>query len=621
MSKKEKMLSEIVSMVNAILSISKSEIKTEIPIQDLGFTSIELIKLVDKLSEVLNDEIHPGIFFEYSTLDQLNEYLLRDKADKTDAYLMRITREGNLDHVVSQEKSSVDDHIIDQGWSSLGVESLFEETTDITKEQTTSSTIPEQIPVIIGGGISGMLISRKLSQKNIAHVIIGKPVLGDGPKLGESMTELVSIEFTEDLKEYAQYFYSKKVTPFYMGDRVSGLRFSYFKTLHSLFSDDSEKEVNSFIHIDRVGFDQALYNEVSKSTYCHWIEEMVNDVEYEQATDKIKSIHLSNGKKIVPSFAWDCTNHIRLLGRKIKIPFHNFDDQRHVFFTHYLKKNIESSCNIDDAPWIHATSLLRAEKESDGLQGVSWLIPLGDYISVGISMDPNYIGDKTPEEVITLLTKAYQSRGLDYTKHFPRRKEIINIPSQHYAYDRFVGKNWALVGGSGINAWFTSGSNLSIVTCMATMADKIIEQPEIYGEHYTNHTKGFIETQKIYDALLDSELGAVDAMKFLSGIVEQSRKRISSYFMHRKGLDSDVAVIGKALWEEDIVIDKEYFSYLKQIATHVTPEDRKQQTVAIYKKFTEMAQQDQNVTLPYLKESKVRNEKPALFLESLSMTY
>jgi flavin-dependent dehydrogenase/acyl carrier protein len=624
MNKEQKMLNQIVDMVQAILSISRSEIKTNISIQDLGFTSIELVRITDELSEVLNDEIHPGIFFEYSTLEQLNGYLLKDKTEAIDNYLTHIDKITPTLLADSKENNTKEDRIMEQSWSSLEIESLLEETKEtnfqLKIEKMPSEHISQKIPVIIGGGISGMLISRKLSQKNIEHVVIGKPVLGDSPRLGESMTELVSIEFTEDLKEYSQYFYSKEVTPFYMGDRVSGLRFNYFKTLHSIFKDDSEEQDYSFIHVDRVGFDQALYNEVSKSKYCHWMEDMVNEVEYDEYTDEIKSVFLSNHKKIVPSFIWDCTNHVRLLGRKIKIPFHNFDDQRHVFFTHYLKKDVVTSCDIDGAPWIHATSLLRAEKAHDGIQGVSWLIPLGDYISVGISMNPEDVGDKTPEEVITLLTKAYQNRGLDYTKYFPRRKEIINIPSQHYAYDRFVGKNWALVGGSGINAWFTSGSNLSIVTCMATMADKIIEQPEVYGEHYTNHTKGFVTTQKVYDALLDSDLGAVDAMKFLSGIVEQSRKRIASYFMYRKGLESDVAVVGKELWQEEVTVDKTYFNYLKQIATHVTPADRKQQTVEIFKKFAEMTQQNKKVTLPYLRKSEMSREKPELFLESLEVT-
>ena len=154
---------------------------------------------------------------------------------------------------------------------------------------------------------------------------------------------------------------------------------------------------------------------------------------------------------------------------------------------------------------------------------------------------------------------------------------------------------------------------------MASMAAKIIKEPDIYGVHYARHVQGFIQTQKVYDALLDSELGAVDAMKFLSGIVEQSRKRIASFYMFKKGIESGTAKLGKQLWEEEVVVDKMYFAFLKQIASHVIPEDRSKQTEAIFKKFSEMKREKEKVMLPYLRGAGIRDEKPALFLESLAL--
>ena len=86
--------------------------------------------------------------------------------------------------------------------------------------------------------------------------------------------------------------------------------------------------------------------------------------------------------------------------------------------------------------------------------------------------------------------------------------------------------------------------------------------------------RGFAKTQRIYDTLLGSGIGPLDAMKFLSGIVEQARGRISSYYMFRKGLDTPVARIARELWEEQVVVDKDYFAFLKQIATHAQPARR-----------------------------------------------
>ncbi len=426
------------------------------------------------------------------------------------------------------------------------------------------------------------------------------------------MTESVTIEFQRNYKEYTQYFYRKEVTPFFMGDIVSGLRFHGFKSMASLFLDDDQPEC--FIHIDRIGFDEALYREVSGAKECRWIDDVVERVDYDKDTDRVTSIRLKNGQIIQPSFVWDCTNHVRLLGRALEIPFRNFDKPREVFFTHYFMKDSQPICRREDVPWIHATSLLRADAAVDQLSGVSWLIPLGRYVSVGISMRPEDVGDLTPEEVITRLTKAYQVRGLDYTTHFPRRKEIVRVPSQHFIYDRVVGMNWALVGGSGSSTWFTSGSNISIIACMATMADKIIREPEIYGEHYSRHVAGFTRTQEIYDQLLESALGPVDAMKFLSGVVERGRQRIASFFMYRDGLTSETARRASKLWHENVVIDKTYFQFLKQIATHAIPVDRSQQTAAIFGKFAELERQNGPVRIPYLRDDDIRHRKPELFL-------
>lgn len=620
-------LDHIVGMFGKVLEMDENQIETNIHIQDLGINSIKLVEFVEEISEALDEEIHPGVFFEYTTLESFASYLHEHKPEVVSSYLSRVaakesmaaeTLHGRMDSVVSgngtkaRTNQTIHDLVDNER---ADIEESFLRTDDKSTLSPDSMEWDslDDLPVIIGGGIGGLLISRRLSQKKIPHVMIGKPLLGDSPKLGESMTESVSIEFARDFKEYSPYFYPKEVTPFFMGKIVSGLRFSFFPSFVSLFQDDDKPA--TFIHVDRIGFDQALYEEVKARKECRRLDSFVTNVEYDEKNDQIKSLILKEGRQIKPSYVWDCTNHVRLLGRKLDIPSMVFDDPRQVFFTHYTQKGGEPLCRCEDIPWIHATSLLRADKGDDGLEGISWLIPLGHYISVGISMALEDVGDKTPEEIITLLTKAYQSRGLDYTPHFPRRKEIINIPSQHFMYDRFVGKNWAMVGGSAASTWFTSGSNISMLACMASMADKIIEQPEVYGEHYSRHVKGFLETQKIYDTLLESDLGAVDAMKFLSGIVEQGRKRISSFFMFRLGLESEVARRASTLWHEDVVIDKTYFEYLRQIATHAAPDNRSDQTSAIFQKLSELRCKNGDVRLPYLKEDRVRSEKPELFLQ------
>lgn len=615
MNQKSPMLQQLTAWVSEILKIDESQIATDVHIQNLGFTSIELVMLVEKLSIGLDEDIHPGVFLEHTTLERFVDYLLEHKPDAVAHYLSTRDSEAQTNSVSNDnppastplQKPTAQPE--PEGWGGIDIEAFtIQDQTDTP----TAANATAPLPVIIGGGVAGMLISYSLIEKKIPHILLGKPLLGDAPKLGESMTEAITIEFTRKFKKFEKYFFRKEFTPFFMGNIVAGLRFNFFGTMASLFIDKDNPE--TFIHVDRIGFDQALYDEVKKAEECTWIEAFVKDVEYDEKTDTIKSLLLSDNRKIIPSFIWDCTNHIRLLGNKLKIPYQNLDAPRKVFFTHYFQKNNQSCYSPEEVPWIHSTSLLRADEGEDNLTGLSWLIPLGHYVSVGISISADKVGKKTPEEVITALTKAYQNRGLDYSKYFPRRKEIVEVPSQHYMYDRFMGKNWALVGGSAASAWFTSASNIGIVACMASMADRILEEPEKYGEHFSRHIRGFLQTQKVYDNLLNSEMGAIDAIKFLSGVVEQARKRLSSFFMFQEDPDSSITKVAADLWEEETVVDKNYFEFLRQIAMHANPNDRKQQTSMIFEKLGQMKQENKAVTLPYLLNSPIRKEKPELFI-------
>ena len=636
----------LVELTAETLRIPGAEIDPSVHIQDLGFNSTHLIGLVDRIGAAFGEEVHPGVFFEHTSLEAFAGYLLEERPDLAARQLETLRRAsrrvapGVLEgrpaangHAKGASNGSSNGHTTahspgcpsgcnagDAGgkdapadaWASI--DSRFFDTAARSTPSRPATRSLDGLPVVVGGSIGAMLISRKLIEKRIPHVIVGRPTLGDSPKLGESMTESVSIEFTRHFKEYSRYFFAKEVTPFYMGKIVSGLRFGFFKTFASLFEEHDLPD--AFIHIDRVGFDAALYEEVGRSEYAHWIDSIVTRVDYCGESDRVRQLVLEDGRVLDnPSFVWDCTNHVRLLGRSIGIPYKDFDSPRRVFFTHYFQKDASTRVDKKEAPWFHATSLLNADPAVDGMKGVSWLIPLGSYVSVGISIEESEVGSDTPEEILTKLTRAYQRRGLDYTRYFPRRKEVVSVPSQHFMYDRFVGGNWALVGGSAASTWFTSGSQISMLCVMGCMADQILQQPEVYGEYYSRHVRGFAGTQEVYDTLLDSELGAIDAMKFLSRIVEQGRKRISSYYMFRTGLDNDIARVASELWHEKVVVDKTYLLFLRQLATHAMPAELSQQTEAIFAKLAELEQESGKVVIPYLKQNAIRRRKPQLFLQ------
>ncbi|MCC8366060.1 hypothetical protein J8V57_07160 [Xenorhabdus sp. PB61.4] len=611
-NEKNNLLDSLKTIAKEILQQS-GDISTEAHIQDLGFDSKSLVIFTDKISGVLDKEVHPGVLFEFTTLEKFADYLMNYQTSAAKRFLTALSSPTLTEETLTKETLTAGKVCLSQGnENSCQKTCSSKNTNDLAYMTGMTRGIEQNIPVIIGGGIAGMLISYQLSQEKIPHIIVGKPEIGDMPKLGESMTEVVSIEFARRFKNLSRYFYPKEFTPFFMGELVAGLRFHFFESLASLFMEEDIPE--HFIHIDRLGFDKALYEETVAAPECTWIEALVEHVEYSEDSDKVSLLHLSDGQIIQPSYVWDCTNHVRLLGRKIGLSYTELDSRRQVIFTHYYQKAGSKLCDSKELPWMHATSLLSADEEFDQLKGVSWLIPLGDYVSVGISMLPDDVRDRTAEEIIALLTKAYQRRGLDYSAHFTCRREIVSLPTQHFIYERFTGKNWALVGGSGISTWFTSGSNLSIATLMSSIAPKIIQSPELYGEYYTTHVRGFAKTQTIYDAFMESNIGSVDALKFLSGVVEQARSRITSFFLLDEIEGKSSGKVARELWQENTVIDKEYFDFLRQIATHARPEDRQQQTDLIFQKLMQLESMEHQVRLPYLKDSKVRQEKPQLFI-------
>lgn len=609
------LVAKVIELAAMTLSVPASDVSAKVNIQELGFSSVSLVTFVEKVSAWLGEDVHPGVFFEHATLDAFVDYLLENKAAAVESALAgapkaAMKEEPDVWQALEAEASADKAKAMDAPAPAMAAQPMPACTAPVNGPG--HGPIPQDVPVIIGGGVGGMLISRALSLKNVPHVLIGSAQLSDSPKLGESMTEACTIEFTQEFPGYEKYLFPKEFTPFFMGDIVAGLRFDFFGTMASLFLDcDAPK---AFVHVDRIGFDRALYEEVCRSPLCYWIDDVVEEVDYDRASDRVRSVTLKSGPTIRCTYAWDCTNAQRLLGRKLEIPYRNFDAPRQVYYTHYVEKECQELCQRKDLPWMHATTLLRADDEHDNLNGVSWFIPLGSYISVGVSVEPKDVRDRNPEEIITALTRAYQNRGLDYTKYFPRRKEVVTHPTQHFIYDRFYGGNWSLVGGCAAGTWFTSGSQISTLVCMASMADKIIREPLVYGEHYGRHVAGFERTQKVYDSFLASNIGPLDAMKFLSGIVEQARGRISSYYMFRKGLEGSVARTARELWEEKVVVDKQYFDFLRQIATHAAPAQRKDQADAIFRKIDELRGQSSSVKIPYLRQSTARREKAELFI-------
>ncbi len=387
----------------------------------------------------------------------------------------------------------------------------------------------DNMPVIIGAGLSGMAISDWLTRANIDHIMIGAEP-NNLPRLGESIDPAGTLELFKYYPEYDEFYYRKKWISVFLGKYATtcnfGQNFNRVVGLKALGFTSPEE----FIHLDRVGFDAAFYDRVMASSHVRRIEAMVDHLEYDEATDTIEEIHLDNGEVLKPRYVYDCTNHVRLVGRALNIPLKTISEPQRVVYDHYRTEGDAPLCDSTEMEWLHATNVLRLYEDIDGINGLSWLIPLGSYVSVGISI-PKDDSDCSDEEVMDLLAEAYARRGLPYREFYPHSTKLMSIPYQQYFFhDRAYGKNWLLAGPSYGQVWFPSASGVGAAIVAGRIAEKIIESPEEVGQLYQDYIIGLQESHFIFARMIEKHYSEMtpDLVKLEADrIVSENVKRVA----------------------------------------------------------------------------------------------
>lgn len=352
-------------------------------------------------------------------------------------------------------------------------------------------------PVIIGSGLSGMMISFMLSKAHMPHVMIGEPP-NQLPRLGESLNLDGTLGLLEFFPEFSQYYYPKKYSVGYLGDytfictfargRISRMARLFF----ALLGYQTPVEL---IQFDRLGFDEALYQRVSASPCCTQIRERVKGVTYDASTDKITQICFVNGDILRPSYVFDATNHGRLIGQEAHIPCQMIGDEQRVVYTHYHARNDDPDYCEE---WEDSTNIIALTKDHDGLQGLVWCIPLGGYVSIGIQVKASE-EQLSNEELLTIAEQAYARRGLHYRRRYPHPGTVMNLRHRFFLHERAYGGNWLLVGTAYCQIWWMSGSGVGMALSAAQIAVRMLQNPEKIGQLYQDHLQGLLQLHRIFD--------------------------------------------------------------------------------------------------------------------------
>ena len=385
------------------------------------------------------------------------------------------------------------------------------------------------LPIIIGSGLSGMAISDWLTRAEIEHIMLGVPP-NDLPRLGESIDPAGTLALLRYYPEFDQYYYRKAWISVFLGDYATscnfGQNFGRVVGLKMLgFTSPPE-----FIHVDRVGFDNALFEKVNASPFLTRIENLVDSIDYDAESDEIKVLHLANGDTLRPSYVFDCTNHVRLLGKSLNIPLETISEPQRVVFNHFHVEGEVPMCDSVEMEWLHATNILRLYEDIDGYNGLAWLIPLGKYVSAGVSM-PKDDNECSDDEVMELLAAAYARRGMPYMDYFPNPSKQLSVPYQQYFFHkRAYGKNWLLAGPSYGQVWFPSASGVGAAMVAGFIAADIIKSPEEVGQQYQDYIIGLNESHTIFDRMIlkDHNELTPELLKLESNrIVTENVKRVA----------------------------------------------------------------------------------------------
>ncbi|MEB3260942.1 MAG: hypothetical protein VKP63_09985 [Cyanobacteriota bacterium] len=341
-------------------------------------------------------------------------------------------------------------------------------------------------PVILGAGLTGLAISRALARQGVVHVLVGQPP-GDTPRLGESLNAEGSLELQRQCPDLRRFFHPKRQQRLFFGEHVVRVDFLPLWTGRCqdlLMGLPPEVEL---LHLDRVGFDAALFESVVADSHCTFLNDRAKAVAQRQGRDRVLAIELASGRRLACNYVFDATQAGRFLASQLGIARSLIGPKRRVVFAHYHRDQAamdhgEGNDGADDPSWLQATSLLRLEADSDRIQGLAWCIPLGEYVSLGVSVDPETTTQQA-SVLLDFLEKAYERRGLAVRESFPQRGHPLDGIHAHYNHDRCAGSNWLMTGPTCCQFWFPAAAGVASGLLAARLAVDCLRDPDAASQY------------------------------------------------------------------------------------------------------------------------------------------
>ena len=352
------------------------------------------------------------------------------------------------------------------------------------------------VPVVIGSGLTGLSISHNLSMASIDHVLIGRrPDMS--PRLGESMNLEGTLLLWEMFPQLSRFFFPKAQVLGYLAGHEVVCDFDVGRRFVSrlIFRAMGFAPAEEFLQVDRLGFDAALWDLATASRHCTVRDAKVAALDFDATSDRFSGVRLEDGTVLEPSYVFDASNHGRLLGQTAKLAHRTLGAPQRVAYTHY---HLPPGAPHGIEDWERTTAVVRLFAETDGLEAIAWCIPLGDYVSVGVSMsaDASSLPD---EELLSRTATAFARYGIDYRRRFSRTAELKGLHHNYFVYDRAYGANWLLAGPSFCQVWWMASSGVGTALSAAKLAPKLLRDPQRWGAEYDRYMKRLVGMQETFD--------------------------------------------------------------------------------------------------------------------------
>lgn len=358
--------------------------------------------------------------------------------------------------------------------------------------------------MVLGSSFTGLLISHALARRGIAHTVIGGPRPPTSPRLGESVSEGAALACWDLLGPvYRPFFHEKSHVSLSYGELASLVRLATpGRDLDVLGPVDPHQagvaEVGArLVHLDRARLDPMLYEEVREHPACTFIEARARELGYDLTEDRITSVRLDDGRLLEPAVLFDATGYRGMVAGAVRLVHRPLGRLRRMVWLHRYRDGAMESSRAWPW-WRRGTNLVRLERQHDGIDGLGWMIPLGDEVSLGLDVDAQADGADAVADAMLVdeLLRAFTRRGMPVAQVFPRAGAVRHATHRHYLRERAHGANWLLAGTAFGRVWSPASSSLETAVTAAYLAPAFLESPERVGARYEAATRERLHAER-----------------------------------------------------------------------------------------------------------------------------